>query len=111
MMDVVTFVFGYMILLWLLHLWGRSTFVGAWTGVILLVLSLWLFSNPAIITTGEVVTYTYGDPGVVSEVHRYTFSPTPSLWGSGLTVAQFLGLMLVPVAIYMIFWNALHPRR
>jgi len=111
-MDTVTFLLGFMLLLWLLHLWGRSRLIGAWTGILLLMVSMWLLSNPAIIPSGEVVTYTYDQNGLITqEVHTTTFSTTPEVWpGVGLTLAKLLGFGLVPVALYMIFWNVLHPR-
>jgi len=114
MMDAVTFVLGFMLLIWLLHLWGRSTFAGSWAGVILLLISIWLLSNPAVIHTGEVVAYTYDANGMVTqEIHTYTLSPTPPLWEGVVdtSLAQLFGLMLLPISAYMIFWNALHPRK
>jgi len=113
-MDPVIFTLGFMLLLWLLHLWGRSTFAGSWAGVILLMVAVWLLSNPAIIHSGEMVTYTYDANGlIIKETHTYTYTPTPPVWDGviPMTLSQMFGLMLLPLSAYMIFWNALHPRR
>lgn len=96
----------------ILHLWGKSTFAGAWVGVLVMLLGFWLIiGNPAIIPAGETVTYTYDANGFITqEVHTITYSPTPDIF-PGWSIAQFLGLALIPIGVYMAWWNALSPRK
>ena len=121
MMEPIMFLVVWLALLFLLHLWGRSTFVGAWTGVLVLLTAVWLASNPYIIKVGETTTYSYAVdatlPGGLQTKDLNTtvtvdvYGPLPNFPGTNYTWSQLMALMLAPIGIYMIFWNALHPRK
>lgn len=104
-MDLLTIWLVFIGALTVWHLWGRSRFIGAWLGVVLLLFTLWLFQNPAIIPVGTTTTYTYDQATgrVTTETLTYNYDVLPDVLG--MPGSTLLAWMLLPVSLYLLFYN------
>ena len=110
MMDAVLYIATWLFLMLLIHVFGRSRFLGIISGLYFIVVGVWLLSNPAVITAGTSITYTYDTNNVlISETHTPILITAPVIWEgvTNLSLSVITGMFLISAGIYMLFYNAL----